>query len=124
VFSSVPLDFGVGIDHWHTFATERDAIFDALVGVPGILWLSADQHWFAAHRHAYGIREIQMGPLARGLGTPDPPVPGVLYRNVCENFALVEASADALAVTGIAADGTRFYKETFGKDDLTATKPA
>ncbi len=119
VLTSVPLDFGTGDDHWHTFATERDAIFAATLGLSGLLFLSADQHWFAAHRHAHGIREIQMGPVARGLGKPDPAVPGVLYRNATFNFALVEATAAALTVTGIDAGGTRFYSETWTAADLT-----
>ncbi|HEX2690780.1 MAG TPA: alkaline phosphatase D family protein, partial [Kofleriaceae bacterium] len=45
ILTSVPLDFGVGNDHWAAFSTERDAIFVALVGIPGVLFVSGDQHW-------------------------------------------------------------------------------
>ena len=47
VFTSVPLDFGNGDDHWATFTTERDAMFAALIGTPGVLFVCGDQHWFA-----------------------------------------------------------------------------
>jgi len=121
VFSSVPLDFGVGNDFWSSFATERDAIFAALVGIPGVVFFSGDQHWFAAHRHAHGIREFQVGPIARGLGTPEGTAPGVLFRSVQYNAAILDATADALTITGLAADGTHFYTETLTAAELTPT---
>ena len=121
VFSSVPLDFGVGNDFWSSFAAERDAIFAALVGIPGIVFFSGDQHWFAAHRHAHGIREFQVGPIARGLGTPEGTAPGVLFRSVQYNAAILDATADALTITGLAADGTHFYTETLTAAELTPT---
>jgi phosphodiesterase/alkaline phosphatase D-like protein len=119
VFTSVPLGYGTGDDHWTTFATERNAILDALVGIPGILFVTADQHFFAAHRHAYGIRELQVGPLARGLGTPGPMEPGVLFRSVRYNAGLFEIDAERLVVTAIGPDGERFYRETLTADELT-----
>jgi phosphodiesterase/alkaline phosphatase D-like protein len=119
VFTSVPLGYGTGDDHWTSFATERDAIFDALVDIPGIVFLSADQHFFAAHRHAYGIREFQVGPLARGLGTPGPWEPGVLYRSVRYNAGLLDIDADRMVVTGLGTEGERFFEETLTPSDLT-----
>ena len=121
IFTTVPLDFGTGNDFWASFSTERDAMFAALAAayVPGVLFVSGDQHFFAAHRHAYGIREFQIGPLARGLGTPGPSAPGVLFRSVQYNFGLVDISQDTLAFSGIAADGSVIYKETFTPQDLT-----
>ncbi|MBA3538912.1 MAG: alkaline phosphatase D family protein [Deltaproteobacteria bacterium] len=119
VLSSVPLDFGFGDDHWPAFGVERQTIFDAVVGVPGVVFASADQHWFAAHRHAFGIREFQVGPLARGIGAPPPAVDGVVFRHPAYNFATFEASADALIVTGVGAGGEHFYKETLTVGDLT-----
>ncbi len=121
VFSSVPLDFGDGIDHWAAYTTERAQIFDALVGVPGVLFVSADQHWFAAHRHAHGIREFQVGPLCRGVLTPHIDAPGVLFRNRDYNFGLVDVDSNQLTFSGVGPDGTVFYKETLTAESLTPT---
>lgn len=122
VFTSVPLDFGnTGDDHWIGYVTERTLVFDALAGVPGVVFVSADQHWFAAHRHARGIREFQVGPLARGIGMPGPMVPGVLFRGERYNFGLIDVDADRLTVSGVGAGGEVFYKETLSAADLTPT---
>ena len=120
VFTSVPLDFGNGDDHWSSFVTERDRIFDAIVGIPGVLFLSGDQHWFGAHRHTHGIREFQVGPLARGLGTPMVEAPGVLFRSVRYNFGVLDIDGEHLTMTGVGPDGETFYKETLTPADLTA----
>ena len=119
VFTSVPLDFGVGEDHWSGYLRERAAVFEAIVGIPGVLFVSADQHWFAAHRHVYGIREFQIGPLARGIGIAPPPVDGVLFRAERYNVGLIEISADSLTVSGLGTGGERFYEETLTPDQLT-----
>jgi phosphodiesterase/alkaline phosphatase D-like protein len=119
ILTSVPLDFGVGDDHWATFSTERDAIFAALVGTPGVLFVSGDQHWFASHRHAFGIRELQIGPLARGIGVPGPAAPGVLFRAERYNAGLVEIDGDRLTFAGLGDDGRRFYTETVTAAELT-----
>jgi phosphodiesterase/alkaline phosphatase D-like protein len=119
VFTSVPLDFGVGSDHWSGYRRERDALFDALVGVPGILFVSADQHWFGAHRHVHGIREFQIGPLARGIGIAPAPASGVVFRAERYNAGLIEIAGDNLTVAGIGTGGERFYEETLTPDQLT-----
>lgn len=119
VLTSVPLDFGNGNDHWAAFRFERATLFDAVIDVPGVVFVSADQHWFAAHRHDHGIREFQVGPLARGVITPPEAVPGVVFRELAYNFGLVEASATTLTIAGVGADGTPFYKETLTVADLT-----
>jgi alkaline phosphatase D len=119
VFTSVPLDFGNGNDHWAAFRTERQAIFDAAVGIRGVVFVSADQHWFAAHRHAYGIRELQVGPLARGILTPPPPAPGVLFRKLEYNAGLIDIAGDRITIAGLGPDGARFYEETLTADELT-----
>lgn len=122
VLTPVPLDFGSGDDGWHAFRAERDAILDALVGLPGVLFVTADQHFFASHQHAYGLREIQVGPFARGIPTPPPLQPGVLFRELDYNVGLVDAHADRLVVTGLGPGGRRFFEETFTVDQLTARR--
>jgi hypothetical protein len=123
VFTSIPLDFGNGIDHWVAYQHERQVIFDALAhrATPGVLFVSGDQHWFAAHRHAYGIREIQIGPVARGLGFPMEPAPaGVVFRAVRYNAGIIDVTRDALTFTGLGAGGERFYAETVTPEQLLA----
>ena len=122
VFTSVPLAFGTGDDHWSAFASERDAMLDALVGIGGVVFIAGDQHFFAAHRHRHGIREFQIGPLARGIGTPGASEPGVVFRAARYNVGLVDISADRLVVTGLGTAGERFYEESFGVEDLTPTR--
>ena len=124
VLTSVPLDFGRGDDHWASFRTERDALFAALVGIAGVVFVSGDQHWFAAHRHAFGIREFQIGPLARGLGEPLGMPPGVMFRAVRENAGVIEVDGDQLTVLALGADGEVFYRETLSAADLTPATPA
>jgi hypothetical protein len=123
ILVSVPLDFGTGNDHWAAFATERDAMFAALVGVPGIVFVSGDQHFFASHRHAFGIREMQIGPLGRGLGTPGPTAPGVLFRAVRFNAGLIDIAGDQLTLMGLGDGGEIFYRETVTSADLTPREP-
>ncbi|MFN0246593.1 MAG: alkaline phosphatase D family protein [Kofleriaceae bacterium] len=118
IFSSVPLDYGIGFDHWKGYSTEREALLDALVGVPGVLFVSADQHYFAAHRHAHGVREFQVGPFARGVGTYGDELPGVLFRASRYNVGLFDVDGDELRATGLGANGERFYEETFTPEAL------
>ncbi|MEO8705816.1 MAG: alkaline phosphatase D family protein [Kofleriaceae bacterium] len=119
VFTSVPLDFGTGVDHWSGFTTERDALLDSLVGTTGLLFVTADQHYFAAHRHAHGIRELQFGPLARGIATPGPMVPGVVFRAQRFNAGVLDISADRIVIAAVDDRGDRFYEETLTIADLT-----
>lgn len=119
IFTTVPLDFGQGIDHWASFVTARTRMFDALAGVPGVLFVAGDQHLFAAHRHERGIREIQVGPIARGLGSPPPGPPGVLFRAARYNAGLFDVDGATLKVSGLGDDGTVFYEETLTSADLT-----
>ncbi|CAN5626704.1 hypothetical protein BH11MYX1_BH11MYX1_52870 [soil metagenome] len=122
VFTSVPLDYGIGVDHWAGFTTEREELFAAIaaMGTTGVLFLSGDQHYFAAYSHAYVLREFQFWPLARGLGTPGPTGPGVLFRDVRYNFGLLDITADTLTIQGVGPGGVVFYKETFSADQLAA----
>jgi phosphodiesterase/alkaline phosphatase D-like protein len=122
VFTSIPLDYGLGDDHWASFTTEREELFSAIkaLGTTGILFLSGDQHYFAAYSHSYGLREFQVGPLARGLGTIGRQAPGVLFRDVRYNFGLLDISPDTLTMSGVGPGGDVFYKETFSPSMLTA----
>jgi alkaline phosphatase D len=119
VFTSVPLGFGDGNDHWSSYVYERTKLFDAFAGVPGILFVSADQHWFATHRHARGIRELQVGPLCRGIGMPHTLSGDVLFRSAQYNFGVIDVDATALTFSGVGHDGTVFYKETLTPEALT-----
>lgn len=123
VLTSVPLDFGDGGDHWSSFRTERDAMLAALVGTPGVVFVSADQHWFAAHRHAFGVREMQVGPLGRGVATPGPTAPGVVFRAARINAGVIDIAGDTLTLIGLGADGEAFYREALSSADLTPRRP-
>jgi hypothetical protein len=121
VLSSVPLDFGHGDDHWSSFADERGRVFGALAdaGVTGLLVVSADQHWFAAHRHARGLREFQFGPVSRGVITPPAPAPGVLVRVQAYNVGVLEVTAEPrLRIRAVDATGATLYDEAFTPADL------
>jgi hypothetical protein len=73
----------------------------------------------ASHRHAFGIRELQIGPLARGIGVPGPTAPGVVFRAARYNAGLVEIVGDRLTFSGLGDDGRRFYSETVTAAELT-----
>lgn len=122
VFTSVPLDFGIGDDHWATFATEREELFAAIkaMAATGVLFISGDQHYFAAYQHSYGLREFQVGPLARGLGTVGREAAGVLFRDVRYNFGLLDITPDALTISGVGPGGDVFYQATFSSAQLAA----
>jgi len=119
VLTSVPLDFGEGFDHWAGFTNERTRLLDAMVGVTGVVFVCADQHYFAAHRHAHGIREFQVGPLARGVFAPGPVAPGVLFRSHQYNAGLIDVSSDRLVIAGLGAGGVRFFEEELTVEILT-----
>jgi alkaline phosphatase D len=118
VFTSVPLDFAEP-DCWTGYLVERAQLFDAVIDIPGVLFVSADQHYFAAFRHAFGIREFQVGPLCRGLGVFGTDGPHVLYRVRRFNAGIVDIRSDSLTFTGLGAGGERFYEETLTIDQLT-----
>lgn len=119
IFTTVPLDFGLGVDHWAGFTTERDEIFAAIRGLPGVVFVSGDQHYFAAYEHAYGIREFQVGPLRRGIGATGPDAPGVRFRHFDYNFGVLDVTPDALTVRGIGPGGVELYREALSAAELT-----
>lgn len=123
--TSVPLDFGNTEDHWNVFATEREEILSALgygaggaPQVPGVVWLTADQHWFAAHHLDGGAIEWQVGPIARGLPDPStlpPLVPEVVARTIAYNYGEITITGgDAPSMTFVCRDqdGGEIYRET------------
>ncbi len=118
VFTTVPLDFGNDSgDDWSGFTTERDQIFAAITdgGVTGVVFLSADQHWFAAHHHAAGFVEWQVGPLARSFRVPSPLQEGVVARitNVYNYGEIrIEGEPAVLTFTARDPDGAALYTET------------
>jgi alkaline phosphatase D len=118
VFTSVPLDLA-GADAWSGFLQERARLFAAVLDVPGVLFVSGDQHYFASRRHAFGIRELQVGPFARGLGALPELAPGTLYQDARYNVALVDVDGDRLRLTGLGAGGERFHQESLTAADLT-----
>ncbi len=126
VFTSVPLAFGYATEHWGAYATERDLILDAIRagGIEGVLFLTADQHWFAAHALPSGAREFQVGPLWRGM--PELPAlePGVLVQIRTYNFGVVEiVPGDPPVLTFRARDatGALLYEEALTPADLRLT---
>jgi hypothetical protein len=63
---------------------------------------------------------MQVGPLARGLGTPPPgSPPGALFRAVRYNAGLIDIQGDQLTFTALGEDGEAFYRETLSAADLT-----
>jgi alkaline phosphatase D len=115
VLTTVPLDFGESDsnDGWRSFRTERDELLDFIVdeGLSGVVFLAADRHWFAAHHHTVGIKEFQVGPIARGLPELEPAAPEVVARESTYNFGEVTVRAGALSFTARAADGRAIYSE-------------
>jgi len=118
VFTTIPLDFGTDNDDWSLFTVERDAILGAIVdaGVTGVVFLSADQHWFAAYHHASGFVEWQVGPLCRGFRSPPAPEPGVVVQipgvyNYGE-VSIQPGNPPQLTFTARDPDGAALYTET------------
>ncbi|MCE9578596.1 MAG: alkaline phosphatase D family protein [Deltaproteobacteria bacterium] len=118
VFTSVPLAYGYVVEHWGVYTFERDRMLAAIrdAGVTGVLFLTADQHWFAAHALPSGAREFQVGPLARGMPELPPSEPGVLVQIRTYNFGVVEiAPGEPPTLTFRAHDatGALLYEESF-----------
>jgi alkaline phosphatase D len=127
ILSSVPLDFGVSNDTWEGFTTERARLYSFLAGnsIEGVVVLSGDRHWFAAHQMDNGLREFQVGPLARGLPElPQPAPPQALAREVSYNYgevAIARGEPPTLTFTCRGPTGEALYTESFNPGDLIAT---
>jgi hypothetical protein len=62
---------------------------------------------------------MQVGPLCRGIGTPQRTAPGVMFRAARMNFGLLDVDGSSLVFSAVGADGEVFYKETLSVADLT-----
>ena len=117
VLTSVPLAFGTTKDHWSAYAVERDALLDYVRDrrIRGVVFITADQHWFAAHHHPGGIREFQVGPLAAFVRTPGPEQPEqVVVRAPVRNYGeiiVTPGPIPRLVFTARDRDGTLIYAE-------------
>jgi alkaline phosphatase D len=121
VFTTVPLDYGNGVDHWAGYTVERDLILDAFAdaAIPGVVFLSADQHWFATQTHRNGAREFQVGPLSRAPLLMPPLRRGVIARSAEYCFGVVDASSEGLRIRALGATGNVLWDETFTPQMLT-----
>ena len=121
VFTTVPLDYGWGGDHWAAYTWERDTILDALAagGATGVLFLCGDSHFFASHRVGRGAREYQAGPLARGVPDLAPFGGGELARVMTYNLGVLDVDrAGTLTVRCVDATGATRFSETLTPADL------
>lgn len=98
VCTSSPLRHGTnGKDSWIGYQRERDALLAELLarGIDGVVFLTADQHWAAAHAHPEGFPEFQFGPVAALLREPPPvPDPAVVAVGRGFNFGLLTFDPD------------------------------
>ncbi len=116
IFTSVVLDFGNTFDDWTIYTHERGLMFDGLRGVPGVVFLSGDQHWFGAHHHKSGFVEWTAGPLARTPRAPPPAVPGVVARAVgvfnYGDIVITPGLPPKLTFTARGPNGAVLYEES------------
>lgn len=118
VVTTVPLDFGnTGDDSWRGFRRERDDILRAVIEtpVPNTVFLTGDQHWFAAHHLAGGIREYQAGPASAFVRQPDPARPEEVFRHAGHNFAEVTVHGGhepSFTIRALGPLGEEIYRET------------
>lgn len=117
VATSVPLDYGQPADSWQAFARERDELLAEIAArrIATVVFLTADQHWMAAHHLPGGFKELQVGPIARDLLTAPPRRPEEVAREHVFNFGEVRVTGgDAPALTLRARDelGRELYAET------------
>jgi alkaline phosphatase D len=126
VVSSVPLSYATGNDNWASFAAERGEIIDFIRanGISGVLFLTADRHYFAALKHDSGVREFHVGPLSAGPGNPPDAGPEVLAVYNGLNYGeVVIAPGDPSVLTFCCRDheGDVKYQETLSPNDLLLT---
>lgn len=118
ILTSVPLDFGTtNNDHWPGFIVERDAILDHITEnqIPGVIFLTGDQHWFAAHHMPNGPKEFQFGALAQKPRKPAWAPIWVPIQIDVLNYGLMDYSPGppaTLTFTAWTLDSELLYTET------------
>lgn len=92
IVTSVPLRYGTtGNDHWEGYKDERKQILDAALATTGVFFITADQHWHAAHAHPEGLFEFQASSLSAGLRTPLSPKPAeVVYESMQHGYGRIQ----------------------------------
>lgn len=118
---TVPLGFGTTEEHWNAYAVERDELlaFIAERAIPGVVWLTGDQHWFAAHHHDGDVREFQVGPVEAFLRDPPtelaPQVVAVAREANYGEVIVTPGPTPYLTFTARGLDGRLIYAETLGR---------
>ncbi|MCC6808412.1 MAG: alkaline phosphatase D family protein [Deltaproteobacteria bacterium] len=118
IVTSIPLRYGTtGSDHWPGYTFERKQIFDALAGKSGVFFITADQHWHAAHAHPEGFPEFQASSLSAGLRAPLSPRPAeVIFQSMVHGYGRVEikgTGADPRAIVSLHdLSGAVLYTQT------------
>lgn len=131
VCTSVPLDYGTtGRDQWPSFSHERDKLLSHIGanGIEGVVFLTGDQHWFAAHHLPSGAKQFQAGPLSQFLRTPGSGVPPAVRVQAEEhNYATVryDPSPPRLTIVGRGAGEKELYREVVvpGRGQLVVEPP-
>lgn len=94
VVTSVPLVHATTRDDsWDGFKHEREKIANHIVEqqIPGVVFLTADQHWLAVHHLPEGPKEFQVGPFGFFLRTPrEGGPPWVVLQNAELNFGVLD----------------------------------
>ncbi len=133
VITSVPLDFTTtGNDAWRGFRYERDLIFDHIADgdIGGVVFLTADQHWFSAHHHNAGYKEFQTGSLSAHLRTPVVYSPHQVEVLETYNYGVIDYDPEARTITmrGFDTGGNSIYEEVVkagrGQIEVDANVPA
>jgi alkaline phosphatase D len=131
VCTSVPLDYGTTRkDQWPAFSTERDKLLAHIENnaIEGVVFVTADQHWFAAHHLPGGHKQFQAGPLSQFLRTPGVGVsPAVRVQAEELNYAVLRYSPSPpqLTVIGKGTGGKEIYREVVspGRGRLSVAPP-
>lgn len=132
VATSVPLEYSnTGRDAWRGFVHERETIFQSIAEaqVTGVVFITADQHWMAAHHLPNGLKSFQAGPMAAYIRKPSRiSLPDVVATVPARNLGLLRyqpGDPPTLEVSFIDAEGKTRYTEvlTPGQGQLEVRSP-